>query len=75
MSLNNKCDTPRITVIKRIISYFDEHPKQATMIFGALSIGFVIAVMAVGSAMVLQAQHGCLTFFTRNYDAKDINGS
>jgi len=68
MSLDNKCDTPRVTVVKKTLAYFNKHPMQAATIIGALSLAFVIAATAASYAMALQAKHGCLTFFSKNYN-------
>ena len=50
---------------KMLLNYFSKHNFQARSLTIALSLGFLIAVTAVGYAMVLQAKHGCLTFFTK----------
>ena len=63
MSLENKCDTPRVTVVKKILEYFDKHPIQAAMFFGSLAIGFIIFVSGVTYSIILQALRGCLPFF------------
>jgi len=54
----------KISIVKRLLAYFNKHYRQATMIVFALSLGFIIAVTFVGYAVFLQAKNGCLTFFS-----------
>jgi ABC-type nickel/cobalt efflux system permease component RcnA len=65
MSENNENIKCNGTVIKRLLAYFNKHNLQATMLVAALSLGFVISVICVGYAVILQAKTGCLTFFMK----------
>lgn len=65
MENENKCETPRLTAFKGVLAYFSKHYIQATILMSAFALGFIVIVGCVGYAMILQAQGGCLTFFTK----------
>ena len=56
-------DNCKTTTLKRVLSYLNKHNLQSIMLFGALALGFIIAVSCVGYAIVLEAKHGCFKIF------------
>jgi len=65
--MENKCDTPRVTVVKKVLAYFDDHPKQAAMLMFSLSLGFILFVSTVCYVLVVQSDKGCLPPFTKHF--------
>lgn len=71
---NNNCDNPpSVTIVRSFLNYLGKHNLQARIIISALSLGFIIAVFFVGYAIVLQAQHNCLTIFSKFRSIGDKN--
>lgn len=64
--MDNKCTSPKLAAFKGLLAYMSQHYYQSAILVFALSLGFLLAVGAVGYAMILQSQGGCLTFFTQH---------